>query len=503
MRVSKLLAALPARRVIGDTRGLEVDGIVFDSRLARGGSVFVAIPGVERDGHDYAADAVANGATVIVVERQLPLDKVVQVVVPSSRQALALLASALYGYPGRHIKVIGVTGTDGKTTTCNLIGAILRAAGHKIGMITTVNAEIGYRVLETGLHTTTPDALEVQQYLREMVDAGAKYAVIETTSHALDQDRTLGSEYDVAVITNVTHEHLDYHRTYEAYLASKGKLFASLEAAHRKRGVKKVKILNADDRSFAYLSQFPADVTLTYSMSSGADVWPSDLRLGASGTRFVAHTPKGEFRVESSLLGTFNVYNMLAAIAAAVSQNVSRRGIAAGIASVTRVVGRMDPIDVGQDFGVLIDFAHTPNSLEQALKLARSLTDGNLIVVFGCAGLRDREKRPMMGEIAGRLADLTVITAEDPRTEDLDTIMEEIAAGSRKAGRTEGEGYVQIGDRARAIAFAVRRAARGDLVLITGKGHEKSMCFGETEYPWSDHEVATQALQALLKETRS
>ncbi len=503
MRVSKLLTALPTRQVIGDIRGIEVDSIVFDSREARTGCVFVAISGTEYDGHDFAARAVQKGARVVVVERRLLLDDVVQVLVPNTRQALARLASVFYGYPGRRLRVIGVTGTDGKTTTCNLLGAVLRAAGHKIGMVTTVNAEIGHRVLDTGLHTTTPDAVEVQQYLREMVDAGTKYAVIETTSHALDQDRTLGSEYDVAVITNVTHEHLDYHRTYEAYLASKGKLFASLGTAHRKRRVKKVKVLNADDQSFEYLRQFASDVTLSYGLAAKADIWASDVRLSPKGTTFVAHTPRGEFRVESSLLGAFNVYNMLAAIAAAVSQNVSHRAIRAGIASVTRVVGRMDPIDVGQDFGVVIDFAHTPNSLEQALKLARGLTEGKLIVVFGCAGLRDREKRPMMGEVAGRLADLTIITAEDPRTEDLDTIMEQIAVGSRRAGRTEGEGYVKIGDRARAITFAVRRAAAGDLVIITGKGHERSMCFGDTEYPWSDHQAATEALEALLKESRT
>lgn len=501
MKIDRLLAALPAKTVIGRTRNLEVEGITFDSRQVRAGSIFVAVPGTQQDGRDFAPQAIENGAVAIVVEEPISRDDVVQIVVPNARQALAWLASAFHGYPGRRMRVVGVTGTDGKTTTCNILGSILRTAGHKTGMVTTVNAEIGSRHLDTGLHTTTPGAIEVQQYLREMLDAATRYAIIETTSHALDQERTLGSEYDVAVVTNVTHEHLDYHGTYEGYLATKGKLFASLSTSYRKRGVKKVSILNADDQSFDYLRQFPADLTLTYGMSSGADVWASDVRLTPKGTSFTTHTPKGEIAIKSYLLGTFNVYNTLAAVAAAVSQNVSARDIEAGVAGVKRVVGRMDQVDLGQDFDVVIDFAHTPNGLEQALKLARTLAKGKLTVVFGAAGLRDRDKRPVMGEVAGRLADFVVITAEDPRTEDLNVIMEHIATGCRSAGRREGVDFWKIGDRAEAIAFAVRHAAPGDLVIITGKGHEKSMCFGETEYPWSDYEAAARALEARLKET--
>ncbi|MGQ9675144.1 MAG: UDP-N-acetylmuramoyl-L-alanyl-D-glutamate--2,6-diaminopimelate ligase [Chloroflexota bacterium] len=502
MKFGKLLSALPAKTVIGKTRNLEIEAIAFDSRQVKPGAVFVAIPGTQQDGRDYVPQAIENGAVAVVLEEPVSRDDVVQVVVPSARQALAWLASAFYGYPGRRMRVIGITGTDGKTTTCNILGSILRTAGHNIGMVTTVNAEIGNRHLDTGLHTTTPSALEVQQYLREMLDAGARYAIIETTSHALDQERTLGSEYDVAVVTNVTHEHLDYHGTYEAYLASKGKLFASLSASYRKRGIKKVSVLNADDQSFEYLRQFPADLTLTYGQSRGVDIWASDVRLTPKGTSFTAHTPSGQIAIESYLPGTFNVYNILAAVAAAVSQDVSASDIEAGVAAVKRIVGRMDPVDLGQDFDVVIDFAHTPNGLEQALKLGRTLTGGKLTVVFGSAGLRDREKRPMMGEVAGRLADFIVITAEDPRTEDLNAIMEHIAAGCRSAGRREGIDFWKIGDRAKAIAFAIRQAAPGDLVLITGKGHEKSMCFGDREYPWSDHEAATRALEARLKETR-
>jgi UDP-N-acetylmuramoyl-L-alanyl-D-glutamate--2,6-diaminopimelate ligase len=506
MRLSELLAALPEKRVIGP-EAADVTKIVDDSRQTTAGSLFVAVRGTATDAHKFVPSAAAKGAVAVVTEREIALESneqpVTQIIVPNTRQALAWLAAAFYGYPGRKLRVIGVTGTDGKTTTSNILAAMMRAGGHKVGMITTVNAEIGDRVLETGLHTTTPSPLEVQAFLREMVDAGSRFAVIETTSHALDQERTLGSEYDVAVVTNVTHDHLDYHKTYEAYLAAKGKLFASLSSSFHKRGVSKVSVLNAEDRSFEYLKQFTADKVYTYGLSDRFDLWASDVELSVDGTRFVINynNERGKHRipVQCSLLGAYNVYNILAAASAALSQNVSGRAIAEGVASIKRIVGRMDPIDLGQNFKVLVDFAHTPNALKQMLTLTRTLTQGKVIVVFGCAGLRDQEKRPLMGETAGRLADMTVITAEDPRTEDLNSIMAEVATGAEKAGRREGEGYWKIGDRGEAIDFAIRAAKSGDLVVVTGKGHEKSMCFGNTEYPWSDHEAVTQSLKELLK----
>ncbi|MCL5960501.1 MAG: UDP-N-acetylmuramoyl-L-alanyl-D-glutamate--2,6-diaminopimelate ligase [Chloroflexi bacterium] len=494
MKLREMVDALDTKEIIGNP-DTEIGEIVIDSRQARPGALFVAIPGTQRDGHAFIPDVVGRGAAAVVCERpSSAAGKITQVVVPASRPALALLSSAFYGFPGRKLKVIGVTGTDGKTTTSSLIGAILDAAGKKTGLITTVSATIGGRASDTGLHTTTPDPPEVQRFLAQMVAEGMEYAIIETTSHGLDQDRTLGTAYDVAVVTNVTHEHLDYHRTYEAYLAAKGKLFAQL-TAYRKDGVLKVSVTNADDTSFDYLRRFPADLSLTYALENPAGVGAREIELSPKGTRFIATTPNGDVEITSPLLGKFNVYNMLAAIAAAVSQGISLQHMAEGLRSFRGVTGRMEPIDGGQDFDVLVDFAHTPRSLEQALTLGRSLTRGRVIVVFGCAGLRDRGKRPLMGEISGRLADLVIVTAEDPRTEGLDEINRQIEEGLLKAGRRQGEGYRVIGDRTDAIAFALGEARSGDLVMVTGKGHEKSMCFGETEHPWSDQETIRKILE--------
>lgn len=493
MKLKDLVSALDQKDVWGTT-DIDITRIIFDSRQAKPGALFVAISGTQRDGHLFVSDAIARGVEAVIVERKLDLlSNITQVVVPESRKALAVVSAAFYGFPGKKLRVVGVTGTDGKTTTSTLIGSVLEAAGRKIGIVTTVNAKIGDTLVDTGFHTTTPDPPDVQRYLSDMVAAGAEYVVLETTSHGLAQYRTFGVEYDVAVITNVTHEHLDYHRTYEEYLAAKGKLFQQLSSS-RKPGMPKVSIVNADDDSYDYLAQFPADVKLSYGIRSQADVTAKDISLTSKGLRFVAATPQGDFEVRSPLLGTFNVYNILAAIAVGISQGLSFDSIRRGIEAVKGVPGRMESIDCGQDFSVIVDFAHTPGSLEHALGLARTLTDNRVLVVFGCAGLRDREKRPMMGEVAGRLADIIVVTAEDPRTESVDAIIDQIAAGLERVGRRDGIDYFRIADRARAIEFAVRTARSGDLIIITGKGHERSMCFGETEYPWSDQDAARNAL---------
>jgi len=497
MKLSELLAAVPVQSTTGGG-DVEIREIVVDSRQVQAGDAFVALVGRDTDGHRFVPQAVARGAVAVVVERAQPDVNVLQAVVPSTRQALALMAAAQNGWPGRRLRVVGVTGTDGKTTTSTLVASILDEAGYRTGLLTTVAARIGDEVLDTGLHTTTPDPLDFQRYLAEMARRGMAYAVIETTSHGLDQDRTLGAEYDVAAVTNVTREHLDYHGTYEAYLDAKAKLFRSLATTYRKRGVPKVAILNVDDESFAYLRQFPGDVNLTYGMEAPADVYPLAHEASVEGIRMRVATPAGEVAVSSPLLGRYNAYNILAAVAIAVSQGVPAEAMARGIAAVEGVVGRMERVDLGQAFTAVVDFAHTPNSLENMLKLARELTKGRVIVTFGCAGLRDREKRPAMGEIAARLADLVVITSEDPRTEDPEAIMAAVAAGADRGGGREGETYWRIADRAAAIRFAVNLAEPGDLVVTTGKGHEKSLCIGTVEYPWSEHEAMRQAISERL-----
>jgi UDP-N-acetylmuramoyl-L-alanyl-D-glutamate--2,6-diaminopimelate ligase len=496
MELSKLLTALSHKEVHGRV-DVEIKGLAQDSRQVRPGDLFVAIKGLDADGHDYISEAIRRGAVAVVGEQEVSIP-FPYVLVPDSRQALALLSAAVHGYPARKLRVIGVTGTDGKTTIVELVRSILATAGHKTGMISTVEALIGDEHYETGLHVTTPDALQVQEYLARMVGARAEYAVLEATSHGLAQHRVMACDFDVAVVTNITHEHLDYHKTYESYREAKARLFRNLANSFRKPDTSKTSILNADDSSFEYLRPIPADRYLTYGLERPTDVTARDIVHTPTVTTFTAVTPDGEFAVRTEFPGPFNVYNILAAIAVGVSQAVPFAAMQDGIQAVRGVPGRMERIVLGQDFTAIVDFAHTPNALRRALETAHRLTGGRIIVVFGCAGLRDVAKRPMMGEIAAKLADRVVITAEDPRTEDLNTIMAQIAAGCERAGRREGEDYWRVGDRGEAIEFAVKMARAGDLVIVTGKGHEQTMCFGTTEVPWDDREVVRKALNLIL-----
>lgn len=501
-RLRELLEALPAYELQGPSE-VDIERIVSDSRQAQAGSLFVAVPGLHVDGHRYIPDAIRRGAAAIAGERPFhelePLPAGVPYVrVNEARLALARLAAAFHDYPARRMRMIGVTGTDGKTTTTNLIYTILTQAGVPAGMISTVNARIGQNVYDTGLHTTTPEALEVQGYLAEMVAAGCQAAVLETTSHGLAQHRVSACEFDMAVVTNITHEHLDYHGTYEAYREAKAMLFWELSRSQRKAGIPKVSILNADDSSYTFLRAIPADIHVTYGVEAAADVRAEGIVCTAQETRFVAITPHGRFPVRSSLVGAYNVHNILAAIAASVAQGFPVEPIQAGIEAMRGLIGRMEPMDMGQPFKVIIDFAHTPNALRNALAVARQMTAGRLTVVFGCAGLRDVQKRPLMGRIAAEWADRTILTAEDPRTEDLHEINAQIIAGYRQAGRPIDDNLLQIDDRAEAIQRAIDLAEPGDLVLITGKGHERSLCIGTVELPWSDHEAVRNALRKRL-----
>ena len=506
MKLSQLLLNV-SYSLLDDETGVEICGVTADSRQVRPGYAFVAIRGTTVDGHRYLQAALDGGACALVVAEDVEFhleseQPFALVEVKDTREALAWMMAVLHGYPARHLRVVGVTGTDGKTTTVNLISSILRAGGHSVGMISTVNAQIGDDCLDTGLHTTTPDAPDLQGYLARMVQAGLEYAVLEATSHGLAQHRVTGCEQDVAVVTNITHEHLDYHRTYEAYFAAKARLFQGLSTAYRKSGVPKVAILNREDASFGLLWPIPADIKLTYGLSSAVDVRARRVDCAADYTAFQVVTPQGYFDVHTPLVGLFNVYNILAATATGLSQEVALDHIRQGVEAVSGVVGRMERMDRGQDFTVVVDFAHTPNGLRRALETARTMTRGTVIVVFGSAGLRDVAKRGLMGHEAGRLADRIVITAEDPRTESLDDIMAAIAEGCEAEGKREGESYWCIADRAGAIQFAIDLARPGDLVLTAGKAHEQSMCFGTTEYPWSEHEAVEKALSRRLARER-
>ncbi len=499
MLLSQLVHEIPGAAEAGLPQ-VEVTGVTADSRQVQPGAVFVAVRGATADGHRYLGEAARRGAALLVGEAPEAAPGIPYLRVADSPLALAQLAAAWHGFPARRLGMIGVTGTDGKTTTANLIYHILTAAGLRAGMITTVNAVIGEQVLDTGFHVTTPDALAVQGYLAEMVRAGLSHCVLEATSHGLAQRRVAACDFDVAVVTNVTHEHLDYHGTWEAYLQAKARLFASLaESALKPGNPRRLAVLNRDDASYAPLHEGIAVQQVSYGLGPGADVRAEDVRASAAGLRFTALGPDHAQEIHTGLIGRFNVSNCLAAYCVGVEGlGLAPEVVARGIAALPGVPGRMERIDIGQAFTAIVDFAHTPNALRRALETARSLTDGRVIAVFGAAGLRDREKRGRMAATSAELADETILTAEDPRTESLEEILATMAAGARSAGGVEGETFWREPDRGQALITAVRRARPGDLVIVCGKGHEQSMCFGEIEHAWDDRVALRAALAGVL-----
>lgn len=525
MNLSTLLRALPSyqtqnpdtKRQDYSERDVDIARVTDKSSQVIPGALFVAVPGLNVDGAQFVPEAIQRGAVAIVAQSPITNYQLPTIVVPDSRSALAQLSAAFNDFPSRKLRVIGVTGTDGKTTTCALIASILKAAGHRVATITTVGAQIGDEQLDTGLHTTTPDAPEMQEYLARMFAAGVEYAVIEATSHGLAQHRLDAIDFDVAVVTNITYEHLDFHKTFESYRDAKAMLFRSLAASYRKARTAKVAVLNADDAgSFEHLSGIECDEQVAYGVTEDKrprteeighpssvirQIFAREIHHSPDGLRFVVSTPFGEIPITSGLIGRYNVSNILAAIGVGIARRVPFDAMRDGIARVRGVVGRMQVIQSfdsaqGEPFAAIVDFAHTPNSLRVALETARELARGKVIVVFGCAGLRDVGKRAMMGEIAGKLADQIVVTAEDPRTESLDAINAQIAQGLERVRRKKGEDYFVVDDRTEAIKFAVKMARAGDVVIVTGKGHERSMCFGTTEYPWSDQDAVRNALLA-------
>ncbi|MCU0500734.1 MAG: UDP-N-acetylmuramoyl-L-alanyl-D-glutamate--2,6-diaminopimelate ligase [Anaerolineae bacterium] len=499
---------------------MQISHITADSRRVSAGALFVAYRGVGVDGHRYIGDALARGAAAIVGELAfdaLSTPPPAYIQVADGREALAWLSAAWHDHPSRAMALVGITGTDGKTTTANLLHSILVTAGKRAGLISTVSAVIGDQTYETGLHTTTPDAPDVQRYLAKMRDAGTEIAVLEATSHGLAQHRVTGCAFDIAVVTNITHEHLDFHGSYEAYRDAKALLFRSLSTSYRKPGLLKTAILNRDDSSFDYLAALPAERRIVYGAGERESGRAGELMLVA---RNVRHQPFGtEFdltfasslpfspspiHLVTALVGRFNVSNVLAAAGAALALGIDAAAIAAGVRALRGVPGRMERVDRGQPFTAIVDFAHTPNALAKTLETLRTLVQpgGRLIAVFGSAGLRDREKRRLMGIAAARLADMSVITAEDPRTEDLAAILAETAAAMTGEGRREGQDFARIPDRQRAILHAVGLARTGDVIVVCGKGHEQSMCFDATEHPWRDQAALAWALDAVRDNAR-
>ena len=486
MQLKTLVAAIPIRHVIG-TLDRTVESIAYDSRRVQRNGLFVALRGETSDGHEFIGQAIEKGASVIVTERDEQHSRVTCLLVENTRNALADLSANFYGHPARKLRLAAVTGTNGKTTTTFLIKHICEKAGLRCGLIGTVRYEIGERILPA--IRTTPESLDLQELLAQIVNAGCTAAAMEVSSHALAQNRTRGLEWNVAVFTNLTQDHLDFHGTMESYFDSKAKLFAQLGSQREKS--KPVAIVNIDDRhGEQLLNKIDKRVAVvTYGMSARADFRASNYRVEFSGTSYQLDAHGKSYLVRVPLIGRFNVANSVAALAAANALGISLRDAVLGLGKSPQVPGRLELVPAKRQFQVFVDYAHTPDALRNVLKTLRELEPHRLIVVFGCGGNRDRQKRPLMGEIVDRHADYAIVTSDNPRKEDPNAIIAEIEKGFRSSR------YVKIADRTQAIGRAITLAQPRDIVLIAGKGHENYQEFADYTIPFDDIQVARRAVE--------
>jgi UDP-N-acetylmuramoyl-L-alanyl-D-glutamate--2,6-diaminopimelate ligase len=496
LTVAQLLAALRGQVEILEQRGdvtRAVHAVTDDSRAVTGGSLFVAVKGERVDGHGFVEQAIKAGAVAVIAQAPVGAGPVPFALVADSRKALGLLGSRFHGDPSARLKMIGVTGTNGKTTSTYLCKALLEGIGRRVGLIGTVGYQIGQETLPAS--HTTPGALDLQGLLAKMVESGLTAAVMEVSSHALALDRTSGCEYDVAVFTNLTQDHLDFHHTMDEYFAAKLRLFTGL-AGGQKAG--KRAIVNFDDpRGNAIRAACPVPVW-GYAIQHEADLKAERVRLLLNGTTFTAATPAGSFTIESRLVGEHNVYNLLGAIGVALHDGATSDQIREATSHITNVPGRFERVSSGQDFTVVVDYAHTEDALIRLLTAAQALKTERIITVFGCGGDRDRGKRPKMGRAAVEYSDVVILTSDNPRTEDPMAILREVEVGVRDALARRGHvQYHLVPDRREAIVAAIREARRGDMVLIAGKGHEDYQIIGTKKFHFDDREVAREAIQQL------
>jgi UDP-N-acetylmuramoyl-L-alanyl-D-glutamate--2,6-diaminopimelate ligase len=496
MQLRELLAEIPGTEVAGAT-AVDITSVDHDSRTVGAGSLFVCIRGFKHDGHTFIEEAARRGAAAVVVEgdparltvrAELPIVRVAD-----SRLALARLAARFFSHPSRRLRLIGVTGTNGKTTSAYLVEAILRAAGHRVGLLGTIEYRCGATTFPG--ERTTPEASDLQRLLARMHDMGAWGAAMEVSSHSLTLHRVDACEFDAAIFTNLTQDHLDFHGTMERYAEAKSRLFSRLAEGRVKPGVPGA-VLNADDPWAEFMAQRTRARIIRFSLVRDVDLAVRQAHFDLTGIRASVASPWGDFQVVSSLVGRHNLANILGAAGACLHLGLPRPVVEAGIARLDRVPGRFEKVDAGQPFGVVVDYAHTPDALERVLTFAREYAQGRVIAVFGCGGDRDRTKRPRMGEAAARLADAVFVTSDNPRTEDPGTILKEIASGIKKPF-APGTGHVTIPDRREAIGAALASARGGDLVVIAGKGHEAYQILRDRTIPFDDRVVAREALTAL------
>jgi len=496
MTFAEMIQALEGQvRVIerGGDHGILVKAISDDSRSIREGGVFVAVKGEHVDGHRFISAAMKAGMAALVSEQAATDMPIPFVRVADSKKALGLLGSRFYGEPSSRLRMVGITGTNGKTTTTYVCKALLEGVGRRVGLIGTVAYQIGNETLPAS--HTTPGALQLQELLAKMVAGGCTTAVMEVSSHALAQDRVAGCEYDVAVFSNLTQDHLDFHHTMEEYFQAKLRLFTGLTGTVKPH---KRAIVNSDDPAGERIAQLCHVPVWTYGMKAKADIRAEQVRLSLGGTTFVAATPAGSFPVESHLVGEHNVYNLLAAIGVALHEGATPDQVREAATHVTNVPGRFERVTAGQAFTVVVDYAHTEDALVRLLAAAQTLKTGRIITVFGCGGDRDRGKRPKMGAAAVRYSDVVILTSDNPRTEDPLSILQEVETGVIAALKERpAVCYQKVADRREAIAVAIREAREGDMVLIAGKGHEDYQIIGTEKVHFDDREVAREAIERL------
>jgi UDP-N-acetylmuramoyl-L-alanyl-D-glutamate--2,6-diaminopimelate ligase len=490
--------------VVGSMAGVAITGIAEDSRRVEPGYLFVALPGLHVDGHDFAAEAAGRGAAAVLVQQPVAdvSSTVAQIVIDSSAKALASAAAWWFGDPSRELAVVGVTGTNGKTTTTFLAAAALEAAGRPTGLIGTIGIRVGSELRRNEIPNTTPGAVEMQGLLREMVGAGERAVVIETSSHGLAADRVASVAYDAAIFTNLSHEHLDFHGTFEAYRAAKISLFERLPAV-AKDGRPGIGVVNLDDPAaalFAEATRRSGARVVTYGVDASADVRLRDVEAGAASSRCSVDAAGREIAIELRIGGRFNARNALAVIGLAVGWDLDLERVAAGLARVPGIPGRLEAVDLGQPFSVVVDYAHTPGSLDAIARELQELVaprGGRVITVIGASGERDIGKRPLMGEAAARWSHVVIVTEDDSRNEDPGSIYEAVAAGAELAGKRRDVDLLVIGDRRMAISAAFDLAKPVDVVLIAGKGHETWNVGPQGPEPWSDRGAAEELLAAM------
>ncbi len=493
--LERLLETLHYIDVEGQTK-ISIRGLECRSEKVKPGYIFFCLEGGRADGHDFIPQAIEAGAVAVVLEKEREVQGASKILVPNVRMAMAVMAELFWGSPSQELCLIGVTGTNGKTTTTHLIEAALRDQSYRTALLGTIKYRIGDEILP--VLATTPEAVDLQKILYHMVQKRVEYAVMEVSSHALELNRVSGCDFDIAVYTNITEDHLDFHKNFERYRAAKGKLFSQQGGSVLKGNAPRFAVLNRDDRHYNFFLRQTTVQAVSYGIEKKADVQAENIYISGHGVSYLLRTPWGTENFSLKLTGKFSVYNALAATTVALLKGVPISAIKNSLESVGGISGRFERVDVGQDFLVIIDYAHTPDGLENILQAAKHFVEGNIITIFGCGGERDKGKRPVMGRIAGKYSNYCIITSDNPRGEDPGRIIEEIEIGLRE-NKDFGSGYAVQSDRFEAIKLGIELARSGDMVIIAGKGHESYQVFSDCTIPFNDREIAAELLAKRIQ----